>query len=269
MAKKKNFDDEYNQLFSKPARRKLFNGNTFLGRIINRQPGDRRIKTSWVIIVFLFAIILYFGRFYFYGWMQGSNDKSQDVLPLKVADVRQNGAIDLSKPLVATLDNHVFKFNRGYQLAILGDSEIELNSKELSVLPTKDEFVYDKNVASITFNKNEVGEVDGELSISGNLIKSESDYVDNSKTDFSKAYPQKDIDGIKQGYIINYSDDKGSIFTTIKQYYIFSDGTGITIIIDSNDEKEINDQTSLKDIKDKYSKDFNFLAKHFKLEKQT
>lgn len=269
MVKKKNFDDEYNQLFMKPTRKKLISSKSFAGKILTRQPGDRRIKTSWVIILFLSTVILYFGRFYLLGLLQGNNEDSQEVYPLKEADIRQDGVIDLSKPLVATLDNHVMNFNRGYQLEILGEADIQRSSKELSVLPTKDEYVYDKEAADITFYKEQNLDRISEIAISGNLIKSETDSISNNETDFIKAYPQTNVRDIKQGYIVDYSKDSGIIFTTIKKYYIFSDGTGFTIELHSDNEKKLNKKSSLKDVQQKYADDFAFINDHFKLTKQS
>lgn len=269
MIKNKKFDDEYNQLFTKPTRKRLISSKSVIGKILTRQPGDRRIKTSWIIIIFLSAVILYFSRFFLLGLFQGNKEDSQQVYPLKEADIRQNSVIDLSKPLVATLDNHILTFNRDYQLEILGEADIQRSSKELSVLPTKDEYVYEKEAANITFYKDQDLDRTSEISISGNLIKSETDSVSNDKTDFIKAYPQTNVGDIKQGYIIDYSSDSGNILTTIKKYYIFSDGTGFTIELYSNNEKKLSSKSSLKDIQKKYADDFAFLSEHFKLVKQT
>lgn len=265
----KKFDDEYNKLFEQPLKHHVFPKKSLVKKSVSFRFGNRRIKAIWIVLLLLCLIILYRGRFYLYGLFQESNTETQEIYPLKEANIKQKGAIDLSNPLLVTPDNRTLKFNRNYQLNILGDPDIKLSSEELSVLPTKDKYVYEKSVSEVTFyDKNHDMDRYAEIAMSGNVVKSEIEYVEKNKHDFTKAYPQKNIGDVRWGYIVNYSKDSGYVDTEIEEYYIFLDGTGITIALNSNSEKELDKQDSFKNIKVKYKQDFLFLENHFDLKRQ-
>lgn len=265
MTKRRQFDDNYNELFAQPTKKSIFH-NT-LGEPHHKN-NTKRIRTSWLIIGLLAIIVIFMGRIYFAA-IFSSSSSNNEVYPLKIANVKATGPKDVNKPLTLKLDNKTFQFNRNYQLKVVGHSEIKLDSKELSVLTTDDTYAYDKSAADITFETNgDYYYKSSFLAISGNLVNSTSAFVQAKSDSFVQAYPLKPIDGtVNQGYIVEYDQDKDSISTRIKKYYMFSDGTGFIITLNSDSSKKLDKKQNLKTIQKIYKKDFDFIENHYQFKK--
>lgn len=277
-SRKTNFYDEYDELFIKPRplkRIKLKQPKTKIAvkkaqkspAVQTKTPKKWR-KSIWSILFFL--IVAFFAiRFlnsYRFEKMYGKEVYSY---PLKEAKIQPTGEIDLSEPLSITLSDHTFDLNKGYQLTIKGDSDIKLLGDELSVLPTKGDFPQEQYVAEARFYSGRELDRDSEINISGNLQNSMCCYFENAKNDFAIVFPQPDIVDVKTGYVLSYddqgADEEEGANTLLFKYYLFKDGTGMSIKLRSSDieRKDWDRSVQYTTARKMYQADFDFLDKNF------
>ncbi|EOL41824.1 hypothetical protein RV11_GL001400 [Enterococcus phoeniculicola] len=305
MGKKKQFYEDYDALFIKPklTAKKEKPSVISLWKQVNKAPvvsakqqaqkpstknnsakkrQHQKKKKSWDFLwpagIFL-AII----AFAIYGNSDSSDSSDDygddyeseyvDVRPLQEAGIKRTGSIDVSQPLVATLDDKIVYFNKGYKIEIKGDVDVEQQKDELSVLPTNKDYPSTTSIASLTFYSGRDYLRSVSMGMSGNLIVSLSDYIKTSKGDdiFTKAYPQESVEGVQTGYVVKYEKESDYIYLTIQRYFIFSDGTGVWLdtYSTSTKETELKPTDSFKGIKKAYSEDFEFLEENFLLTKDS
>ena len=287
MGKKKLFYEEYDALFIKPKlsekKNKQTIGSTWLQvnsvseksekskkrqQPTKKETNKRAILWSLSVLTLAVAFVIYV--------KSNSNYLSNvydgdyvDVHPLQEAGIKRTGTIDVGKPLVADFDDKVVNFNNGYKIVIKGDLDIEQQKEELSVLPTNEDYAPITPIASLTFYSGRDYLRSVNMSISGNIIASISSYLEkvNGEELFTKAYPQKSIEDVQTGYVINYEKESTNIYLAIQRYYIFSDGTGICLeTFPTSDEKtELTSNDSFKEVKKAYLDDFEFLENNFSL----
>lgn len=290
MGKKKRFYDEYDALFTKPnARVKIQEGSfaTTVGKLKselssaavakkgkpnrkNRSVNKKNKRFVWTGII-VAAVLVMMG---IYGSTlpddyddEYDEDRYTDIRPLQDAGLKRTGTIDLSQPLVISVDEKTLHFNKGYSLEIKGDVDIENLTEELSVLPTDKEYPTVESIAWVKFYSGREYLRGANIGMSGNLIVSMYDYLDNREkaTTFTKAYPVADIGDVQTGYVVDYDGDEEYVYVGIQRYFIFPDGTGIWLETNSDilDRIELHPDDSFETIKKAYSEDFKFLEDSF------
>nr|OTO09526.1 hypothetical protein A5880_000205 [Enterococcus sp. 4G2_DIV0659] len=191
-----------------------------------------------------------------------------DVLPLKEAGIKGTGTKDFSKPFMLSVDNHTFLTNRGYELEILGDSKIEIEREELSVLPTNDRYANSFFAAYVSFYSGQILKRSVSLHMSENVVNSLNESFVEDKRSFSKAYIEQEIGEVKNGYVLTYVKSPYPQIT-ISRFFIFPDETGFLLQSDSLEElpNKLNKENTLKELKKILSDDFSFMDKNFVFKK--
>lgn len=299
MEKKKQFYEEYDALFIKPkppkkkkrpflslwqrankapvlSTKKQAQQPSKKNSNLNRRTHTQTISKKWAIILpiglFLMILVIVYASNHSEIFSDDYEDDYSDyvdVYPLQEAGIKRTGTVDVSQPLVATLDDPTIYFNKGYKIEIKGDVDIEQHEEELSVLPTNGDYPSITSIASLSFYSGRDYLRSVNMSMSGNLAASISRYLQVSKGDdlFSKAYPQESLDDVQTGYVVNYEKESSYIYLSIQRYFMFPDGTGVWLetYSTSDQETELTPDDSFKEIKKAYREDFEFLEDNFLL----
>ncbi|MGM0125976.1 hypothetical protein IGI37_003377 [Enterococcus sp. AZ194] len=299
MGKKKQFYDDYDALFlkkkvetseiskqvgnskaqpKKQQKTKASFSNTKKKKSVKEKQSAKHKISFRAVGCFVAIVVL---TLVWQGYSKGQNNSNYkgikteyvDIYPLKDVGLERLKAIDLSNPLVATVDEKVIHFNKGYRIKITGDVDIEQKKDELSVLPTNKEYPNTLRIASLSFYEGRSFLRSVNIGMSGNLIESLKNYMnkaDNKKA-FTKAYPQEMIDDIQTGYVVQYEENSSYISLTLQRYFIFSDGTGVWLDMytGSSDSIKLNKKDSFSEIKKAYPEDFKFLEDSLTFEKET
>lgn len=264
---KKKFYDSYDELFIKPKKETV--------KIKNGQIGNRNnlFKHTGILLSFIGVVV-------FLVWIGGSSKKvtkeevavsSYDddldfeiMYPLRIDGVTQakSDEIDKSKTLDLKLEGQTFISNRGYQLDMPGEVELDqLTEKEWSVVPELGE--YSDRVSNIYIRLYDKGVYvdDVNISIYANVIDGMEFGL--SQKSFAKAFPEPPLNDVQKGYIILhdcYYDY--STFDNLLKYYIFKDGSGIVIKFSGNNQENnliVEEDITSDEFKELYKSDIEFL----------
>ncbi|MGX7149964.1 hypothetical protein [Enterococcus ureasiticus] len=289
--KDKNFYDTYDTLFSKPPffkpkkENNMQNYKKYIPKLKQEKLQKKKVlgksslsrskakpkKNSWkkklVVCVVLFLPIAFFV-------IKEKNlapvlySEYLDVTPLKEAGIKGTGDKDFSKPLMLNVDDHTILTNRGYELEVLGDSDLEIQKEELSVLPTNNEYADYFSTAYISFYSERRFQRSVSLRLSENVINSLTESFIKNKRSFSKAYLEKEIGDVQNGYVVTYVKSPYPEIT-ICRFFIFPDETGIWIDLNSleDDHEELTEEKTLEEFKEILSDDFAFIEKNFVFKK--
>lgn len=167
------------------------------------------------------------------------NDGNTDRLifyPLKKEGVQQTTLKEVEKSkslLTKTEENKVF-INKGYIIEFLGKIDIEKMSRNgLSVSPNlENKFSLDILTNVNLYGSREDEWLEGILTvvIYGNIINDAQFDFEEKKESFAVSYPMvEQIKGVQTGYILQKNAEYSYPVYTISKYYIFKDGTGISI----------------------------------------
>lgn len=191
-------------------------------------------------------------------------DEYEEVYPLKEVVKDETLEKDFSKPLMLTINDHTIVTNRGYELEILGDSDIEIQKEELSILPTNSEYTGYTYAAYISFYNNRQFDRSVSVFLSGNSMNGLNESFIKNKNSFSKAYLEDDIGDVKNGYVVTYEVGQYSK-TTIARFFIFPDGTGVWTSLDIYDDKQpkLTSDNTLKELKEILNPVFTFMDENF------
>ncbi|ALS36921.1 hypothetical protein ABID30_001876 [Enterococcus rotai] len=289
--KQKNFYDSYDALFSKPAlftkQEKTYEKNMpklKLKSIVmimkdsaktpskskkkEKKPAKKKLS---MILAIVFLVIIFFviktannssGSFSSY------SDEYIDVYPLKEGTVNKTSDKNFSTPLALSINDHSIVTNNGYVLEVLNDADIEIQKEELSVLPTNDKYANYFYIAYIPFYSNRRYERSASMFISGNITNSLNESFIKDKNSFSKAYFEKDIGEVKNGYVVTYKEGEYSK-VSISRFFIFPDETGLWLKADSNEEntEKLTVENTLEEVKEVLGNDFTFLDENFTFKK--
>ncbi|MBV7389827.1 hypothetical protein [Enterococcus alishanensis] len=285
MGKKKKFFDEYDELFvraeggdknslkpkkkvaeSKPKIKPALKPNKKAKSTKNRKKVSNKFKTIGIGIVCLVIFLGYYGLKKIDSPLLGSDTsfESKSIKPLKIAGIKATEEIDYSLPLAVTEEENGFTFNRGYQLEIKGDWDNEDPEGDKAVLPSKEDYVYSKEVANLKFYDGRDFSRSAQIEISGNITKSFSSWL-SDRRDFTKVYPQEKIDGIMTGYIIECEYYENSSYGNIYRYFVFPDGTGIQIrtSVGYDVKLDLTPDSTFSEFKKVLAIDYKFLSEDF------
>lgn len=285
MGKKKNFYDEYDELFvrgedkSKSSLKTKKRGTELKPKAMpkpkpkpkkkakaKKNKLDNKLKTAIGVMVCVIALVGYLGmKISESTWFDAnSSDEPKEVYALKDAGIKATSEIDYSLPLAVTVTEDGLTFNRGYQLEIKGDWDYEDPEQDKAVLPSKEEYVSSNTVANLKFYEGRDYSRFVTIKISGNLPNSYSNWL-NDRRDFFKAYPQEQIGDVMTGYVMEYNYYEDSPYGEICRYFVFPDGTGIEIrfSVDYEIELDLTSDSNFSEFKRVLADDYRFLSEDF------
>lgn len=267
--KTKHFYDDYDELFLEPTVKPL-QKNLKQVKIKSDISKKRRVLITGSIILGLLLIasfsFLLMGRTGQTG-IQDVTEVTEYPRPLQEAGVKATGEKDFSLPLAATFEKGIFTLNRGYQLEIKGDCDIELADTSMSVLPSDSDFPLSKRIADISFYDKRDYAGSGDLEFSEDLVATFAVYGDfNQRSNFFKTFQEESIGDVQAGYVLEYERDAFGDNVKISKYYLFPDGTGIKIEryrdYNDEDEKRIKSDISLQQLTTAYPNSMKSLAEN-------
>lgn len=200
-----------------------------------------------------------------------AGDELGEIYPLKEEGIKNDPNRDLKEPLHVGLEDKNFTFSPNYQMQVKGDADIVFSRDELSLLPTNEEYPDTKHVATIQVYNGKRRGTEIDLSMSRNLIDSTTVYTHGNDVTYTKAYPQKEMEKVKDGYIYSYEDDDED-YATIKlyRYFIFPNGTGVLLKIysDSDEIKDVSAGVTFEEVKKWYPQEMKVLEESFQMKKE-
>lgn len=269
---KKNFYDSYDELFIKPKPTK----ETI--KLKKQTVNKNKLFEEFGILLFLIGVVV------FLAWVGGTSEKTtkedteevEDVYkdiyeddykfiyPLKIDGITQvtNEEIDKSKPLYITLEDNTFNTNRGYQIEMPGEVDFSpLTRKDWAIVPDLREFsAKESDIYFDIYNKGSYVDTINMI-LYANIINGVE--LGLPKNNFIKVFPESPIDNIQRGKILKYDGNHG--LDSIFQYYIFEDGTGITIQFSGGNKANdlpVEEDLTYDEFKELYKLDVEFLEKN-------
>lgn len=193
--------------------------------------------------------------------------KEVDHYPLKEAKLKRLGKFDASKPITTAIQGRSMVFNKGLTITVPAPGKMDdkaVRKDPRAILPSKNSWADYESAGYIDVHPKQFMDPMVSVSFYGNIIGKVSGRITGKKGNIV-AIPQPSVGQTQTGYIM---DDAEALSHNIDKYFIFSDGTGVLIEVEADDEnfKGVPKKPTVADLQHYFPKQMKILDQDLQIE---